>query len=908
VSPRPAPPRVARACLRRVLPADVRDDVSADLDEVFDRDSGTVGVPRARRRYRRQAASFAWHFILDRLRDGVRLPGAPSSMDFKLGLRMLIRYPGLTIVGGLAVAFAIALTAGGFEIVRQVARPTVPLPDGDRLVGIRLWHVAARGVEEQALYDFFIWRDSVRSVADLGAFRTLERNLIAPAGLAWPVQVAEMTASGFRAAGVQPLMGRVLVDADERPAAPPVLVVSHRVWQSQLGSDPGVIGLELRLGDAPVTVVGVMPPAFEFPVAHDAWTPFRLNPVDYGPRQGPWIEVFGRLPPGVPRGRAQAELAAIGARLSVEQPESHEHLRPEVLPYAQSMSVLSYSPDELAFALASINVPAVLLLILVCGNVGLLLFARAAARDTEIGIRYALGASRGRIVAQLFAEAVVLASFGGLVGLAAARYTLRWALQAIEAEVFDGGGRFPFWFGDQLAPATILYAGLLVIVCAVIAGVLPALRITRGSGPVPGRSSGGRSPRFGGAWTALIVTQVAVTVAFPAVAFYVQRDAVQIRSIDVGFQDEAFLTARLEMEAPAGSTAPGPAIDRAPRFRRARQELTRRLASEPGVAGVTVAELLPRMYHSRRFIELDEGGAAPPPAPWLAHGVSTAAFDVDTLDVLEAPILQGRGFHSGDFAAGAPVAIVNRSFVARVLGGRNPIGRRLRFLPMNESGQVLAREAAPGPWHQIIGVVRDMGMAEALDPKVAGLYLPLTADAYPLHVAVHVAGDPMAFAPRLRTLAATIDPTLRLERVAPLSDLAAAELQFLAFWFRVTALVSLVALVLSLAGIYAVMAFTVSRRTREIGIRVALGARPGRVVAAIFRRPLTHVGAGIAAGLGLVALLTFLIQGSDLFSAVAVAVFAAYAVVMTAICLLACVAPTRRALRVDPIDAMRIDG
>jgi hypothetical protein len=281
---------------------------------------------------------------------------------------------------------------------------------------------------------------------------------------------------------------------------------------------------------------------------------------------------------------------------------------------------------------------------------------------------------------------------------------------------------------------------------------------------------------------------------------------------------------------------------------------------------------------------------------------------VDTLDVLEAPILQGRGFHSGDFAAGAPVAIVNRSFVARVLGGRNPIGRRLRFLPMNESGQVLAREAAPGPWHQIIGVVRDMGMAEALDPKVAGLYLPLTADAYPLHVAVHVAGDPMAFAPRLRALAATIDPTLRLERVAPLSDLAAAELQFLAFWFRVTALVSLVALVLSLAGIYAVMAFTVSRRTREIGIRVALGARPGRVVAAIFRRPLTHVGAGIAAGLGLVALLTFLIQGSDLFSAVAVAVFAAYAVVMTAICLLACVAPTRRALRVDPIDAMRIDG
>jgi predicted permease len=594
--------------------------------------------------------------------------------------------------------------------------------------------------------------------------------------------------------------------------------------------------------------------------------------------------------------------------MSAESPETHEHLRPQVMPYAESMALFSFSPWELTAALAAINVPLVLLLVLVCGNVALLVFARAATRESEIVMRTALGASRGRIVSQLFAEALVLAGVAAVVGLVFAGYALRWGRQAVEAEVLEGG-RLPFWFDDTLAPTTVIYAALLAIAGAAIAGVVPALKITRKSTLRPHPAPAASGLRFGGLWTTVIVTQVAVTVAFPAVAFFVRRDAVQIRSVDVGFPAEKFLSARLEMD-PENASA-GFVRSRAdilPRYRRARMELEGRLAAEPGVVGVTVADRLPRMYHERRFIELDEGGAAAPHPQWTAHGVAAADFDIGAFEVFDAPILQGRAFHSGDLEPDRRVAIVNQSFVARVLGSRNPIGRRVRYLPLDESGQVRSRDAAPGPWHEIVGVVRDMGMAVEPDPKVAGLYHPLRPDdAYPVYLAVHVRGDATAFAPRLRALAIGVDPTLRLDRVQPLDQVNSAELQFLAFWFRLAVTVSSVALVLSLAGIYAVMSFAVSRRTREIGIRIALGARPGRVVAAVFRRPLTHVGLGIGAGLGLIVALTLPIYGGAI-GAMQAGAIGAYALLMVAVCLLACVVPTWRALRVEPTEALRADG
>jgi predicted permease len=695
------------------------------------------------------------------------------------------------------------------------------------------------------------------------------------------------------------------MEADERPDAPPVAVIGHDVWQRRFGGDPGVVGRTVRLGGAPATVVGVMPAGYGFPVAHTVWVPLRLDALDHARGEGPSLRLFGRLAPGVTLDRAQAELATLGRRAAAEHPATHAQLRPQIMPYARS--VFDLSAVE-AGMLRSGNVFAVMLVVLVCGNVALLLFARAATREAELLVRTALGATRGQIVTQLFAEALVLGGVAAVVGLAAAGAGLRWMLAVVEA---DAGTKLPFWFAGRLSPATVAYAVGLALFGAAIAGVTPALKVTRDLGPrmrQAGAGAGGL--QFGGIWTLVIVAQVAVTVAFPVTAFGTRREAVEIRAMEVGYAEQEYLSVRLNMDRePAAAGADTSRAAHLARFRATYRELERRLVAEPRVAGVTVAERFPRMYHPARLVEVDGGGAAALDADDAAYRVSSAAVDVDYFDVLGAPVRPGRPFRVAEAESGARVAIVNRSFVHRVLGGRNPLGRRVRYLHHEESEKPYSPHDAPGPWYEIVGVVGDMGMSGARDPKVAGLYHPLApaAVAEPMHMAIHVRGDPQAFAPRLRAVAAAVDPALRLDAIVPAAELSQPNLQFLDFWFRLTVLVSAVALVLSLAGIYAVMSFTVARRTREVGIRVALGAGSRRVVASIFARPLAQVGLGVAAG-GVLAGALLVGMTSGAVSAAGGALVVAYSALMLGVCLLACVVPTRRALRVPPTEALRAHG
>jgi hypothetical protein len=310
------------------------------------------------------------------------------------------------------------------------------------------------------------------------------------------------------------------------------------------------------------------------------------------------------------------------------------------------------------------------------------------------------------------------------------------------------------------------------------------------------------------------------------------------------------------------------------------------------------------MYHQRRWIEVDEGGAAPNMTPGPGYRITAPGVDPDFFDVLGVSMIAGRGFKDADRQAGGQVAIVNESFVSRILGGRNPIGRRVRLLNVVESGNAQG-EVARGPWYEVIGVVRDLGRVVEPSPTGAGFYRLLTpGDTYPVHMAVHVNGSQDAVRSRVRRLAAEIDPLLRVDRIERLDDVAASELAFIAFWFRVVSFVTAVTLTLSLAGIYAVMAFAVSRRTREIGIRVALGARPLRVLLAIMRGPLTQVGFGLLGGVLVVTWLSGSIQG-DSWSLTHVLVIGAYGLLMTAVCALACIVPARRALRVEPTEALR---
>ena len=827
--------------------------------------------------------------------DGLRF----SWLDFKLGLRMLGKYPGLTIVGGFALAFAIWGGAGAFEFINRLVYPRLPLPDGDRIVMLRNWNLEANRPVSRVLHDFLTWRAELRSVEQIGAAQLMERNLILAGAEGAAVEVAEITASAFALTRVRPLLGRTLIESDEQASAPAVLLIGYELWQTRFGGDANVLGRTVRLGATQATVVGVMPKGYGFPVAQQLWVPLRESALEYERLRGPSLIVFGRLAEGVTMEQAQAELAALGRRTSADFPQTHQHLRPQVQPYAKVWLNLSLSD---VIGVMSFNLIGLFLLVLICANVALLMFARAATRESEIIVRNALGASRGRIVLQLFTEALVLCGLAALLGLATASLGLRWALGVFEAELMDSGTRLPFWMTSGLSPATVLYALLLVFLAAALAGVLPALKITRGlSARLKQVTAGGGGLHFGGIWTAVIVAQVAVTVAFPAVAFFVRKDTLAMKERDPGFADEAFLSARLEQDRDARITVSEESYEvYQQRFASTVVELEERLRADPAVLGVTFGRRLPRMYHEWNQIEVDAGAVEPPDA--RGHRVGKATIGIDYFDVLGTPILSGRQFHSGDLAADARVVIVSQPFVDRVLGGRNPIGRRIRYLA-SESDRT---PRIDGEWYEIVGVAPDLGMTSGYGS--AGVYHPLARGAeYPIFIAIHLRGQPAAFAPRLRELALAIDPTLRLNLVRPLNEVINTDLKVYSFWFKLTVAVCAIALLLSLTGIYAVMSFTVARRTREIGIRVALGADARRIARAIFWRPIAQVGIGIVLGSAFVALMVVAIAGG-LPSARQVSLVTLYGVLMMAVCMLACVVPTRRALSVQPTDALKTEG
>jgi predicted permease len=836
-------------------------------------------------------------------------------LDLKLGGRMLVKYPGLTIVGGLAMAFAICAGTLIFEIATLFVHPTLPLSAGERIVQIRNWDVAANRPEQRALHDFVVWRDTLRSVTELGAWRDVTRTLIVADGGARPVEVAEITASGFRVAGAAPLLGRVLNAADERPNAPPVAVLGYDVWRMRFGSDPDVIGRPVHLGNEPATVVGVMHEGFGFPVSHELWTSLRTGIVDPAPRSGPDIRVFGVLAPGATLKTAQVELTTLGRRAAIELPATHEHLQPRVAPYAKAF----YDPSPAEVGLMfSIYFFALMLLVVVCGNVALLLFARAATRENELVVRSALGASRSRIVAQMFAEALVLGGVAAVVGLVAAHVALRtWGVDFLVASQ----GQLPFWFVLRLSPATVLFAIGLTVLGSAIAGVLPALKATGGMGSrlrQAGAGAGGL--QFGGVWTAVIVVQVAVTVAFPAVVYVQQWGLRHAQTFEAGFAAEEYLAARIVRDAPIvpEADADSARLAQAASFASTVDELRRRVAAEPGVAGVTFVDRLPRTGHPDYDIELYDAStvtaqspSGSDPRPPLREA-DVAHIDPSYFDVLKAPILAGRAFHAGDLAPGGRVAIVDQSFVDQVLQGRNAIGQQVRFV--DDTPFVAAEDS--DPWYEVVGVVNELGMGRpSKRGRAAGFYLPATPDRLD-YMMVHARDDPMTLATQLREIAAAVDPTIGLSELQGADAVLNDELWINGLWLRVSILMTAIALLLSLAGIYAVLSFTVSRRTREIGVRVALGAERPRVFRDIFRRPLLRVGLGVLAGCSLIAAAGTMAPGTNFSWADGLsselplkqlAMLLAYATFMLGVCLLACVVPTRRALGVEPTSALRTD-
>jgi putative ABC transport system permease protein len=807
------------------------------------------------------------------------------SLDVRLALRLLGKHMGLTLVSVVAMAFAIWCGLVGFELYAQFWRPTVPLEGGDRIVGILVTNAATADEGTPTLHDFTTWRASLTSLEHLAAYRRREVNVIVGDSPAEAVEAAEITAAAFQVTQVPALLGRTVAASDEHLSAPPIVVIGHDAWRRKFDADPGVIGRELRLGNITHTIVGVMPEGFRFPWAQNYWVPLRLDAVNYGQRDSPAVHVFGRLVTGATLDTAQQELGVIGAATALQFPETHKHLLPRIVPYIPSAFGKSFSKrDQIATRLVTTIV--VMLLVLICGNVALLMFARATTRENEILVRTALGAGRGRIVAQLFIEALVLAVIAGVAGSIAA--TVAWGriFDAVTLTMFEERP-VPFWLHRTLSPGTIAYALLLTPVAAAIAGFLPGLKITRGIGArLRQAAPGGGGLRFGGMWTVLIVMQVAVMAAVPFFLHVLRADRAKATdAISAGFDAKEYLSAQVAMDW--NNYSPAMRERFWARVAASVQELERKLESEPGVLGVTFADRLPLKGVSSAHIELETEGTV--------HFVSTEWIALDFFDVMDAPVLAGRRFHSGDTARGARTVVVNESFARLVSGGRNPIGRRIRYR--------LTGPPANQPWYEIVGVIEDLGIGPSeRNPRRARIHHPLGAGrSHPVEMAVKTSGDPRLFASRLREIATAVDPQLRLTEVMPLDRALASSFELFDMLFWTIGTLASIVLLVSLSGIYSVFSFTASRRTREIGIRMALGADPRQIAAAMFRRPMLHVALGVLMGLVLVTIMSDDPSPRNLMRV------ALYGLVVGAVCALATVGPVRRALRVQPTEALRAE-
>ena len=815
---------------------------------------------------------------------------ALSWLDWKLGARMLLKHRALTIIGGVALGAAMAMGVVGIELADELLYKRLPFDGGSRIVRLETRDTAAARVEPRVLHDFAIWRRSLKTVVELGAARVSERNVLTGEGRVDSLRVAEITASAFPLTRVPPLLGRPLQPADELPGADPVVVLGYELWQTQFLRDPAIIGRVVTVGRTARTVVGVMPARFGFPRNQQLWVPLPVQePL---PREGPSVQVFGRLADGASWQDAAAELDVVSARLTADQPASHTHLRTRVRAFAGRTPGDPIRLEDLA-----VHAIVVLLLGAVSVNVATLVFARTAMRESEMIVRHALGASRARVVAQIVTESLVLTLTAAVLGLVVAQATVRYAWARASEILADG---LPFWVDLTLEPATIVYALLLALVAAPMIGLLPALKATRSSVQrgLQGTAGAGGTIKFGGVWSFIIGAQVAFTLLFLPAAVGISSNVLSAHSTWAEFPAEHFLTFRLSMDDEAVAGEHGVPDDRQIAARRAiaYDEFARRLREEPGVTSVTDGDRLPTTAPDWVALEMEQDHA---PAVHLQGnyegGFAMAAVGDGYHDAFGAKVVAGRGLQAADASVPDGPVVVNEAFMRIV--GRNPVGSRIRTVQRGGEREL-------GPWREIVGVVTDLEMLFPADwDGAAYVYRAASAeDIDPVVVAVRSAGSAAPLAPRVAALAREVDAGLHLHGIATLDDIVAQEHTRMVGVSIVFDGILLVALVFSAASLYALMAVAVQRRTREIGIRVALGASPRRVLRTVFARAGRQLGGGIFAGNAIVLLIAW---RKDALTAELLVALLGMTVVMAAVGVLACAGPARRALRVQPTEALR---
>jgi predicted permease len=816
-----------------------------------------------------------------------------SRLDFTLGLRMMRKHPALTIVGGIGMAVGVAVSVGMLVFIRANIYPTIPLDEGDRIVALENRDVTVNNEDRRAVHDFLTWRRDLKSVVDVGAFRNVVRPVSVNGEPPLAVPFAEMTAAGFRVARVAAVMGRSLIADDERADAPPVVVIGYDVWKTRFGSAPDVIGRVVKIGGVAHTIVGVMPKDFAFPIQHSWWIPLKAESAAAAAhrRQGPFIYVFGRLAPGMTLETAQAELSELGRRAAAEFPENAK-LEPMVMPYIHSITDIQGIEN---WSVVMMQMMMTVLLVVVAVNVAMLVYARTAARQNEIAVRTALGASRSRIVSQLFIEALTLAVCSSIVGLAIAYFGVSLGARIMEGEM----GGTPFWISYRPDPWVVLYTMGIAVFTAVIVGAVPALEATGKRLALDLRSLGGSAPRLGRTWTALIVGQVALAVgALPAVANFAwgeMRAAFSRPTYDARY----FLSASLQGSDEDGGLSRVTGGDV--------REIVRRLEESPAIEDVAYAT----SFAARRGPVEVEGVASPKGTRGYrstSYGVSADYFSLYGLR-----IVRGRVFGVADLDTAATAVVVNEAFATKVFGSANPLGRRVRYAgrPPVGGDASTAREASR--WYEIVGVVGNERVNTVAPDLIAPeMYYAVSPETL-LHgeeVSIEARMRETALGPVvpvLRQVVEQVNPSLRLGFVRQQSNERRQEMIVMQLLALGLGLVLLAVFLLSAAGIYTLVSFTVTRRRKEIGIRSALGATQQQVLRAVLWPVARKIALGVVIGLVGAAVIDRAVSG-EMLGGREGWLLPAFGIAMSIVALLAAFGPTRRGLRTQPTEALRAEG
>jgi putative ABC transport system permease protein len=802
-------------------------------------------------------------------------PMEALQQDLRYALRSLARHPGFALVAALTLALGIGANTAIFSVVDAVLLRPLPWPDPERLVLI----YGTRGESRQGgvvYLDYKDWRDQATSFEDLGVVRGQSVNLT---GGDTPERVigSFVTASTFRILGAGAMRGRLFTDAETEVASKePVAVITETLWRTRFGSRADMLGQTLVLNGQPFTVVGVMRQGFEAPLGTpDVWLPLGYYPNrgDLETRGRAGILVLGKLKSGMTRERAQSDLDAVASRIAAMHPVTNAGVGANVEELKETLVGSTRTP--LMIVLASVAT----VLLIACANVANLQLARSAARRRELTVRAALGAGRQRLVRQLLTESLVLSVVGGLAGLAIAYGGVRWFASVVP-------DLLPLYGTIALSRGVLLFAAALTIATGILFGIAPAWQSSRVKLQETLSTRGDAGSARLRSHQALVVGQIALCVVLLVSAGLLTRSLVALAGVRPGFDPANVLT--LQFRLPAAKYDTEAKI--ADMFNRTIAEIR----GVPGVEHAALVRATPLNGNGEQLPYEQEGAAATE-----REKLPTAHRNIispDYFETLRIPRLVGRDFTAEDRAASPPVAIVNDQMARRLAPTGTAVGKRIRVLDGD----------AP-VWATVVGVVGTAKHFRLTEQPLDQVYIPYQQK--PLiftEVVARTSGDPMAAANAVRSAIWRVDRDQPVWRVRPVTTSIEAQLGSRRFTMRLLASFAVVALLLATIGVYGVMSYAVARRTQEMGVRMALGARTAQVVGMVLRQGMRTILLAIVLGLGAAYGATRLLE-TQLYGVGRTdpLTFAGVPLVLALVAFVACYLPARRASRVDPVVALR---